>query len=68
MAGIIYLDPTGNRIKSEAISNLQTAMNDIQQCINSLQETKGIGAEFCIEKLEDLRDSVNSMKAAFNKL
>lgn len=68
MDGIVYLDPTGKRLRDEAVANLQAAMRDIMNCMNALEQNKGIGAEFCIEKLEELYSSISSMKSAFNKL
>lgn len=68
MDGIVYLDPTGKRLKEEAIRSLQEAMHDIQQCMDSLSQAKGIGTEFCIDSLEDLYDAVNKTKTALNRL
>ena len=68
MNGIVYLDPTGKRLREETVNHLQDAMLDIQRCMDSLRQEKGIGTEFCIDKLEDLYAAVYKAKKALNKL
>ena len=68
MDGIVYLDPTGKRLKEEAAGNLQSAMHNIQSCIDALRQAKGIGAEFCIDSLEDMYDAVYQAKKALGRL
>ena len=68
MDGIVYLDPTGKRLKEEAVSSLQDAMQEIEKCMDSLRQEKGIGTEFCIDSLEGLYAAVYKMKTALNRL
>lgn len=68
MDGIVYLDPTGKRLKEEAVSSLQQAMQDIQKCMDSLRQEKGIGTEFGIDSLEELYVAISKAKTALNNL
>ena len=63
MNGIIYLDPTGKRLKSEAVNDLKSALDNLQQCIDALQEEQGIGTEFGIEKIGEVYSNIDRCRA-----
>lgn len=48
------MNSKGRRLKREIISDLTTIVNDLNSSANTIRGQKGVGCEYCADKLEDI--------------
>ena len=64
----IYLSQNGKENRDECIKNLKQAKSLINNSIESLKKTEGIGAEFLIEKLNTLLDDIELLRINMTRI
>jgi hypothetical protein len=62
------LDGVGVSCRDDAVCDLTKAIAQLEQAMNALGECKGIGTEFCIEKIETLKDTVQNYRDAVRSI
>lgn len=65
---LIHLDSRGKLLKSEAVSDLTSAINSINESVDALKQIKGIGSEYLINQLIEVIDNLNTYKTNVNNL
>nr|MBQ4453933.1 hypothetical protein [Clostridia bacterium] len=64
----IFLDNAGKTLQNDAVNELSHALNDLEACKYSLHLQEGIGTEFCLDKIDDLQQTVKRFRDRLNSL
>ena len=62
------MDAKGDRIRSEIIGELRVVISILWESAAALRNQKGVGCEFCSDKLDEIAERYNSAISKLNRL